>query len=136
MNKVFYASVIENKMSRIHNLRQKLLGTYFRGFFITRMWLNSKSGNSTASYFCITLILVIYFSNRMTNYHFGSKIHNWHVFCSASYLPAMGLNDKWYVHWANAVSLRCDDVDERPACNWTFHLRRHNAFSRENLNRK
>ena len=110
------------------------------GFFYQKD-VTSKSGNSTASYFCITLISVkyiqyVYFSNLMTNYQFGSKIHNWHVFCSASYLPAMGLNDKWYVHCANAVSLRCDYIDERPARNWTFHLKCHNAFSRENLNRK
>ena len=87
VNKVFYASVI----AKCPGKKNRYL---FQGFFfITRMWLVNP-----ASYFCITLILVIYFSNRMTNYQFDSKIHNWHVFCSASYLPAMGLNDKWYVH--------------------------------------
>ena len=35
-----------------------------------------------------------------------------------------------------SAPMRSDDVDERPAFNWTFYLKRHNAFSRENLNRK
>ena len=33
-------------------------------------------------------------------------------------------NDMYIVHCANVVSLRCDDVDERPERNWTFHLKR------------